>query len=237
MNVQFVQIRSKDIAFKINISANESGVYFVDQGFTFHHVNIHGEVLFSFILWVDFNLGHASVFNLQRVEESLGTRLYMVGDDRQFFFCIGNSYISTGLDMSIQQCIKIKVYGDVGIGQNNVFLFLGFQECQNTCQSINTSVVHTNRFFSKRRNNIQTAFFTGKIPLTSGSQMIHQRIIVVAYQYGNIVNSAVNHTGKNKVDHTITACKRNGSHQTLAYQLRYQGVITVWENNTQCICV
>ena len=161
----------------------------------------------------------------------------MIRNYRKFFFCISYGYISTRFNMSFQQSFEIKVYCDMSIGQYYIFFFLMFQKCQNTCKCIDTSVIKTYGFLCKRRNDIQTSIFTGKIPFTSGSQMIHQRVIIFTYRYGNIVDSTIYHTGHDKIDHTITTCKRNGSHQTLTYQFRYQIIITVREDNSQSICV
>ena len=47
----------------------------------------------------------------------------------------------------------------------------------------------------------------------------------------------VGSSGQNKVNDTVTAGKRDGSHQTHADQFRNQSIITVWENNTDYTCV
>ena len=50
-------------------------------------------------------------------------------------------------------------------------------------------------------------------------------------------NAAVYHAGEHKVDQTVTACKRNRSHQPLINQFRDKRIIVIRENNSQCIYI
>ena len=80
---------------------------------------------------------------------------------------------------------------------------------------------------------MQAAVLTHQVPFTTGIQMVHQRMVIVVYHNGNIVNVALCHTGENKVNQTVTAGKRNRSHHTHIYQFRNQRVIAVGENNAK----
>ena len=60
-------------------------------------------------------------------------------------------------------------------------------------------------------------------------------MIILPDDHGYIVDAAVDHTGQNKVDDTVTAGKGDGCHQAQTHQFRNETVIAVGENNSQGI--
>ena len=74
-------------------------------------------------------------------------------------------------------------------------------------------------------------------PRSFRNKPVWQRMIVLADDQRDIIDPAVDHAGKDKINHTITACKRNGSHRTLSDQIGDHAVVTVWENDPQCIYI
>ena len=65
--------------------------------------------------------------------------------------------------------------------------------------------------------------------------MIHQGVVVPADDDGNVSDAAVYHAGQDEVHQAVTSGKGDGGHQALGYQLGYQRVIAVGENDSQGI--
>ena len=65
--------------------------------------------------------------------------------------------------------------------------------------------------------------------------MVHQRMIILSYNHGHIIDPAVYHAGKDKVDDTVTAGKGDRRHQAQTRQLRDKIVVAVGENDSQGI--
>ena len=114
--------------------------------------------------------------------------------------------------MSFNQSFKIKIRGDIRVGHHHILLLLLPQERKDAGKGFHTSGINFDSFLRKRREYIQSAVFTGQIPLAAGSQMVHKGMVVFAHNNGDIVDSAVYHAGQNKIHHTVTARKRNGCH-------------------------
>ena len=133
--------------------------------------------------------------------------------------------------------IKANIRSDVGIGEHHI-LFLGTaQQWENVGECFYTSAVYLDTSLRKRRDDVQTAFFAGQIPLASASQVIHERAVILAQDDRDIINAGIDHAGKQKVDHAVTAGKGDGSHQAMRYQLRHERVITVGKYDSHCIYV
>ena len=139
--------------------------------------------------------------------------------------------------MGVDHGAEIKVAGDIRVGHHHVLLLLCPKESEDGHKALHSSVVYLDSLLRIGRENVQAAVLAGQVPLTSGSQMIHQRMVVLAHNDGNVADAAVHHAGQHKVDHAVTAGKGDGSHQALAYQFRHQRIMTVWENNTQSFYV
>ncbi len=97
--------------------------------------------------------------------------------------------------MRLNHRLEIKVDRNIGIRQNHISFFLVFQEIQNSRQRAYTAHIGLRFFFCKRRENIQTAVLANQIPLTSGTEMVHQRMVIVVHHDGNISDIAVGHAG------------------------------------------
>ena len=214
-----------------------SFIYQINHIFSVKTVNIHTKILYTIFFAVDIPFCNTTILQFERIEHILSGILRIYQSFRNFLLCISNRYIGTALFMLIDKFSEIKIYSNIRICNNHIFFFLFFQIRKCMMQCFDTSVIQMHAFLCIWRPNRQTTVLTNQIPLTTGTKMIHQRMIFLANQYRYVVDSTVYHTGKYKIDHTITACKRNRAHQPLADHFRDKRIIVIRENNSQCACI
>ena len=97
--------------------------------------------------------------------------------------------------MSVNHCPEIKVHRKVGVRHDHVFFLLVSQILKNSRKSLHASHIGLGFFLRKGRENGKAAVFTHQIPLASGIQMIHQRVIVVINHHRYIIDIAMRHAG------------------------------------------
>ena len=194
--------------------------------------------MYTFFLCIDVPFAHtAALIKIKCIIHAPLCILSLQGTFRNLLYCIRNCYIRIVCLMSGNQFSKIKIYGNICICHNNIFFFLFSQIIQCMIQRLDTSTVQIHSFLRIRRPDGQSTVLTNQIPLTTGTKVIHQRMIFFTHQYGYAIDAAVYHAGEHKVDQTVTACKRNGSHQPLINQFRDKRIIVIRENNSQCIYI
>ena len=236
-HIQLIQLGRQDIPLKIHIAPDKRGGDLADQQLPFNNIDVQGQVLNPRLLRIDLDFPDTSVLDIQGIVQIL---IHIEGFDqplRDFLLGIGQDHIGAAFNMGIQHGLEIKIGGQVSLGHNHVFFLLILQKVQNACQRLHTSVVDLHRFFRKGGDDVQPAVFTGQIPFTPGTKMVHKRMVILADNHGNVVNSGIDHAGQHKINHPVTPCKGNGGHQTLRNQFRYQGIIAVGKNDAECICI
>ena len=214
-----------------------SFIYQINQIFSVKTVNIHTKILYTIFFAVDIPFCNTTILQFERIEHILSGILRIYQSFRNFLLCIGYRYICAAFSVLIDKFFKIKINSDIRICNDHIFFFLFFQIRKCMFQRLDTSIIQVHAFLCIWRPDCQTTVLTNQIPLTTGTKMIHQRMIFLANQYRYVVDSTVYHTGKYKIDHTITACKRNRAHQPLADHFRDKRIIVIRENNSQCIYI
>ena len=71
--------------------------------------------------------------------------------------------------MGCPHVIEIKIQGDIGIGNDDIFFLLDGNEIHEAGQRLYTSIVYFYCFFRKGWNHVQTAIFADQIPLAAGA--------------------------------------------------------------------
>ena len=86
-----------------------------------------------------------------------------------------------------------------------------------------------------RRKQEHAAALARQIPILAGTEVIEQRLILVAHQNGYLITARVHEIGHHKVNHAIAAAKRHRRYRTVLGQLA-QVIIAIKSNdNSQCI--
>ena len=147
--------------------------------------------------------------------------------------------IRAGVDVLFHHCRKVKVANRIAIGKDNDFFFTVGDEIADAYESIKTGFVKEVTAVCKssdiRRENFDTALTARKVPIFTGSDMIHERLVVIVGYKSDVVDAGVDHVGKCKVDKAVTAAERNGSHCALLCELVYAFFVDTRKDDTYCV--
>ncbi len=96
-------------------------------------------------------------------------------------FRVCDRHVCAAVNMALEQLAEIKVDSNVCICHNDIFFLLALEIVDNARNRLNPAIVDIYGFLRKRRNDIQTTLLARQIPLSTRSQMIHQRMIISLY--------------------------------------------------------
>ena len=139
--------------------------------------------------------------------------------------------------MGLDELVQIEVISDVGIAHHHVFLFLVRQKIHDAGQGLHAAAVHLDVGLGVGGHQIQAAPLAGEVPLTAGAQMVHQGMVVLLDDDGDIADARVGETGQHEVDHAVAPAEGDGRHRALGHHLGDQAVICIGENDAQGIRV
>ena len=107
--------------------------------------------------------------------------------------------------------LKVHIENSVTVRKQYIFFFAVGQKAHIGVKNFN-AVRKIPAARSKGRQNEQTVAFSGKIPRLSGSQVIHQGLIIPFGNYPYPVDSGVHHTAQRKIDHAVSAADGYAGH-------------------------
>ena len=115
-------------------------------------------------------------------------------------------------------------------------LRLGFLDIGvDIAQSLQPAAVINRLLAAIRRQDCQTALFTGEVPLFAGPQMVHQGLEVALGDNSDILYAGIDHIGKHKIDQTISSAKRHRCHRAVLCDFAHHRIVHIGKYDSQCL--
>ena len=137
--------------------------------------------------------------------------------------------------VKINDGLHIHISDNIAVRHYNVFRVALADKFQRARQSLQSAAVHSRVLTSIRRENMQTARLSRKIPFRTHSEMIHQRIIILLCNYTDLSNTRINHSRKREINQTIFSAERNTCHCSRLGEFRERLLVHIGEDQTQYI--
>ena len=167
--------------------------------------------------------------------------LFINGEERVVFALGADGLRAVGIEhghvralfhVELERVGVIHIIDRVAVGQHDVFLTgeaqigaVGFERVQQT--GINAHVLAG----QERRQHHKTLLAV-QIPLAAGTDVIHQRRIILLGNHADVLDAAVHHRGKLEIDHAVTARDRKGGNRAQAGQLAEVNIVFTGKNQT-----
>ena len=180
-----------------------------------------------------------------RIHEHIGDSAFLAGENDR----VGSRHcaveihalncdrnVRTVCDMVVDHVVEVDIADDVTVSHYHVIggqLRDGVADALERFQSgVRKVRSHVRIEIDVGRKNLDTAGTASEVPVLTGSDMVHERVVIVLRDDVDIADVGIHHVGERKVDETVAASERNGREGTDSRKLRNFIIVKIRKNNT-----
>ena len=135
--------------------------------------------------------------------------------------------IRTRFYVGLNYLCKVNACDNVAVRHYNIVGVGGFNEIPHSVKCLKPAAVHTALNMAERREKVQTAYLSCQVPFASASEVIEQGLIVGLSDNAHLVNTAVYHIGKRKVDKAVASSEEYGTHSSFFGEVGNSAVVHI----------
>ena len=150
--------------------------------------------------------------------------------------------VGAGLDVPVENLLIVDRTDAVAVGHDDIFFARTRDEVERAFEQLKPRGIEQLALVGvvggdERGEQLDAAAAAGKVPVLTGADVIHQRLVVVIGDDADLGDVRVDHVGEFKVDHAVSAAERNRGDRAAAGQFGNHIVVDVGKDNTDSVHV